>query len=175
MRSLKEKTISSEIKYQGYIVNVRRDDVLLSNGHEHFREVIEHPGGVVIVPVTNDNRIILVRQWRYPVGQELTEVPAGKLNRGEDPFLAAKRELEEETGYFANKWEPLGSIYTAPGFCDEKLYLYKAYDLTKSKQKLDFGEIVEPLIVDINQAWDMIKEGKIVDAKTIVGLSLITR
>ncbi|OGI21101.1 MAG: hypothetical protein A2287_08820 [Candidatus Melainabacteria bacterium RIFOXYA12_FULL_32_12] len=173
MQTLREKTISSEIKYTGYIINVRRDDVLLSDGKEHFREVVEHPGGVVIVPVTENNDIILVKQWRYPIGQELIELPAGKLTRGEDPFLAAKRELQEETGYSAESWESLGFIYTAPGFCDEKLYLYKAYDLSFSETNLDYGEIIEPLIVNIDLAWSMIKEGKITDAKTIIGLSLI--
>lgn len=173
MPDLEEKTFSSEIKYTGCIINVRMDDVILSDGQEHFREVVEHPGGVVIIPITKDNKIILVKQWRHPIHEELIEFPAGKLARGEDPFLAAKRELLEETGFSAENWESLGFIYTAPGFCDEKLYLYKAYNLTFSETKPDYGEIIEPLTIDINQAWGMIKEGKITDAKTIVGLSLI--
>jgi ADP-ribose pyrophosphatase len=173
MYSLKEKTISSEMKYEGYIVNVRRDEIVLSNGKQHFREVVEHPGGVVIIPVLDDNKILFVKQWRYPVGGELIELPAGKLSKGEDPFLAAKRELKEETGFMADSWQPLGFIYSTPGFCDEKLHLYKASNLTLSEKELDYGEIIESLVIDINQAWDMIKEGKITDAKTIVGLSLI--
>ncbi|MDD3013418.1 MAG: NUDIX hydrolase [Candidatus Gastranaerophilales bacterium] len=170
--SLEEKTLSSELKYEGHIVNIRQDDVLLSNGEEHFREVVEHPGGVVIIPVI-DNKVILVKQWRHPVKNELIEFPAGKLNKGEDPFLAAQRELTEETGYIAKKWESLGFIYTAPGFCDEKLYLYKATDLEFSETNPDFGEIVEPFEVEINHAMEMIKDGRILDAKTIIGLSLL--
>jgi len=166
---LEEKTLSSETKYTGHIINVRRDDVLLSNGEEHFREVVEHPGGVVIIPVI-DNKVILVRQWRHPVKNELIEFPAGKLNRGEDPFLAAQRELTEETGYTAKKWESLGFIYTAPGFCDERLYLYKASDLEYTETNPDFGEIVESFEVEINHAMEMVKDGRILDAKTIVGL-----
>lgn len=172
MKKLEEKTLSSEPRYSGHIINVRRDDVLLSNGQEHYREVVEHPGGVVIVPVI-DSKVVLIKQWRYPVNAELIEFPAGKLERGEDPFLAAKRELTEETGYIAGHWEPLGYIYTAPGFCDEKLYLYKASDLEFSETNLDFGEIVEPFEVEINDALQMVKDGRIVDAKTIVGLSLL--
>ena len=173
MQNLREKTLSTEIKYTGCIINVRLDDVLLSDGKEHFREVVEHPGGVVIIPMLDNDTIILVRQWRYPVGQELIEFPAGKLNKGENPFLAAKRELEEETGFIANSWESLGFIYTVPGFCDEKLYLYKAWDLIPSKTNLDYGEIVESHTFSIREACQMIKEGKITDAKTIAGLGLI--
>lgn len=173
MQNLREKKLSGKTMYEGHIISVRRDDVLLSNGEKHFREVVEHPGGVVIIPVMDNNRIILVRQWRYPVGQELIELPAGKLNKGEDPFPAAKRELEEETGYRADTWESLGFIYTAPGFCDEKLYFYKASNLEFSRTNPDFGEIIEPLIVDIDKAKNMIKEGKILDAKTVAGLYLI--
>ena len=173
MQNLTEKTISSELKYQGHIVNIRVDDVLLSDGKEHVREVIEHPGGVVVVAILPDNKIVFVRQWRHPIGQDLIELPAGKLNRGEDPFLAAQRELQEETGYIANSWEPLGFVYSTPGFCDEKLYLYKACDLTLAEANPDYGEIINALIIDIDQAWGMIKEGKITDAKTILGLSLI--
>jgi len=172
MKILEEKTLSSEVKYTGCIVNVRQDDVLLSNGQKHHREVVEHPGGVVIIPVM-DNRIILIRQWRYPVKGELIELPAGKLNKGEDPFLAAKRELTEETGYVAKKWEPLGFTYTTPGFCDEKLYFYKASKLDYRETNFDFGEIIEPYVIDIDHAINMVKNGKIVDAKTIIGLSLI--
>lgn len=170
---LTEKTVSSEIKYTGKIINVRLDDVVISDGKECFREVVEHPGGVVIVPVTDDGKIVLIKQWRHPVGVELIELPAGKLDKNEDPFLAAKRELEEETGYQADSWESLGYIYTTPGFSDEKLYLYKATDLKLHQTNFDFGEIIEPYIIDINEAREMIKSGKIVDAKTIIGLNLI--
>ena len=170
--SLEEKALSSESKYTGLVVNVRKDDVLLSNGSKHYREVVEHSGGVVIIPVIG-SKVILIRQWRYPVGQQLIELPAGKLDKGEEPFLAAQRELTEETGYTAKKWEPLGYIYTTPGFCNEKIHLYKATDLEYSGTNFDFGEIIEPFTVEIKDAMKMIKENKIVDAKTIVGLSLL--
>lgn len=173
MQNFIEKKISSEIKYTGHIINVRCDEVLLSDGKEHFREVVEHPGGVVIVPITNDNKVILLKQWRYPIGQELIELPAGKLNKGEDPFPAAKRELEEETGYVAESWEFLRTITTTPGFCDEKLHIYKATNLTYLQTNFDYGEIIEPFSVDIDQARNMIKNGEIIDAKTIAGLSFI--
>lgn len=173
MENLVEKKISSEIKYQGHIINVRCDEILLSNGKKHFREVVEHPGGVVIVPITNDNKIVLIKQWRYPTGQELIELPAGKLNKGEDPFPAAKRELEEETGFTAESWKFIKYIFTTPGFCDEKLYFYKASKLTLTQTNFDYGEIIEPFTVDMDQAKNMMKNGEIIDAKTIVGLSVL--
>lgn len=169
-----EKIISSEVKYTGKIVSVRIDDVILSDGKEHFREVVEHPGGVVIIPVLNNNQVMMVRQWRHPVGEELLEFPAGKLDKeGEKPLDAAKRELEEETGFKANSWEYLGFIYTTPGFCNEKLHLYRAWNLVASEIMPDYGEIIEKIIIDIDEAKNMAKTGKIVDAKTIIGLSLI--
>ena len=169
MDSLKEKTLSSKIKYTGHIINVRVDNVILPNKGVFQREVVEHPGGVVIIPILDD-KIILIKQWRHPVNCELIELPAGKLNKGEDPLEAAKRELEEETGYKANNLEFLGCIYTTPGFSDEKLYFYKAVDLIPSKTNFDEGEIIEPFIISLDQAFTMIKEGKIIDAKTIIGV-----
>lgn len=171
---MKEKTVSKEQKYNGKIINVRVDEVLFDGDKSHVREVVEHPGGVVVVPILEDNKVVLIRQWRHPIGQELIEIPAGKLDvKGEDIFDAAKRELEEETGFVANNWEYLGFIFTTPGFCDEKLHLYKAWDLTTTQTNLDYGEIIEPYIVDLEEAYAMIKEGKITDAKTIIGLNLI--
>lgn len=173
MQDLKEKTLSTELKYTGHIVKVRCDNVILSDGKEHFREVVEHPGGVVIIPVMDDNKIIFVKQWRYPVGCELTELPAGKLEKGEEHFVTAQRELEEETGYKANNWEYLGFIYTTPGFCNEKLHFYKATGLVKTETNPDYGEIIESVIMDKESVKNMIKIGKIVDAKTIVGVNYL--
>ena len=169
MENVREKTVSAQTKYTGHIINVRVDDVILSDNKIHPREVVEHPGGVVIVPFLDD-KIILIKQWRHPVNCELMELPAGKLDKGEDPFEAAKRELEEETGYKTNNLESLGYIYTTPGFSNEKLYLYKATDLIPSKTNFDEGEFIEPFIVSIDEAEILIKEGKITDAKTIVGV-----
>jgi len=173
MNKLKEETISSEYKYNGHIINFRIDNVKLSDGQIHFREVIEHPGGVVIIPIVDKTKVALVKQWRHPIKSELIEFPAGKLNKGEDPFLAAQRELQEETGFVANSWKSLGFIYTAPGFCDERLYLYMAEDLTFTETNFDYGEMIEPYVIEIDKALEMVKNGQINDAKTIVGLSYI--
>ena len=123
-----EKTLDSKIVFDGRIVKVFNDDVKLSDGTKAFREVVKHSGGVVILAI-KENKILMVKQFRYPMKEVMLELPAGKLEKGEDPFLAAKRKLEEETGYCANKWTDLGFVYTSPGYSDEKLYLYKAEDL----------------------------------------------
>lgn len=170
----RELTLSTTRKYEGKVINVRLDDVKISNGNEGFREVVEHSGGVVIVPITAENKVVLIKQWRYPIDQELIELPAGKLEVGEEPFPAAKRELQEETGYVADKWEDLGCIFTAPGFCNEKLYMYKASDLTYTQTNFDDGEVIDKFEVSIKEATDMIKSGKINDAKTIAGIFMAT-
>ena len=161
-----EKTLKSEIKYKGKIVTVFKDDVELPDGYKSFREVVKHPGGVVILAV-KDSKIILVHQFRYPMKKVLYELPAGKLEYGEEPFGAAKRELEEETGYIAKQWTDLGFIYTSPGYSDEKLYLYKAEDLVYVGEHPDKGEIIENKMYDIKKISDMIKNGEISDAKTL--------
>jgi len=169
MANLEEKFISTERLLDGKIVKVKRDIVMSPKG-ECFREVVEHPGGVVILPFLDDENIILIEQWRYPVGKAIIELPAGKLEYGEDPFEAAKRELTEETGYVADKWEDLGYIHTTPGFCDEKLYLYKASGLTYKETNFDEFEVVENRITPLNEALEMIKTGEIIDSKTICAL-----
>lgn len=122
----KEKTLDSQMMYDGRIIKVYKDNVELADGKKSFREVVRHSGGVVILAFKDEDTILLVKQYRYPIGEIVLELPAGKLEKGEDPFEAAKRELEEETGYCANKWTDLGYINTSPGFSDEKLYLYLA-------------------------------------------------
>ena len=121
--NFEEKTLSSEYVYNGKVLDVKRDEILVSNGHKSTREVVEHTGGVVIV-AKKENKILMVKQFRYPIKTISIELPAGKLEKGENPDFASKRELEEETGYIASVWKSLGYIYTTPGFCDEKLYLY---------------------------------------------------
>ena len=162
-----EKTLNSTQIYDGKVVKVFKDDVEISDGHKTFREVVRHSGGVVILALKDKNTILFVRQFRYPMKEVLMELPAGKLEYGEDPFLAAKRELEEETGYCANKWTDLGFVYTSPGYSDEKLYLYMAEDLEYTHCHPDVGEILEPLEINYAGALKMIKEGKITDAKTL--------
>lgn len=167
-----EKTLNSQTVYDGKIIKVLKDDVEVSDGHKSFREVVRHSGGVVILAIKpSDNgmskRILFVKQFRYPMKEVLLELPAGKLEYGEDPFEAGKRELEEETGYCANKWTDLGCVYTSPGYSDEKLYLYKAEDLYFTKSHPDEGEILQALEIDIDDAIKMINNGEINDAKTL--------
>lgn len=165
-----EKTLNSQMVYDGKIVKVYRDNVELADGHKSFREVVRHSGGVVIVAFRDENTILLVKQYRYPIAKTVLELPAGKLEKGEDPFEAAKRELEEETGYCANKWTDLGYINTSPGFSDEKLYLYLAQDLEFTQCHPDEGEIIQAFEYKYEDVLEMIENGEISDAKTICGI-----
>ena len=124
-----EKTLSSERIYDGAIIHVRRDRVLLPNGRTSVREVVEHPGGVGILAVDGDGMVLLVRQYRYAFGRTLLEIPAGKREPGEEPLVTARRELREETGVTADSWTPLGQLIASPGCYDETLYLYLAQGL----------------------------------------------
>ncbi|MBQ9244862.1 NUDIX hydrolase [bacterium] len=170
MNELYEKTIKTTEIYKGKVFTITKDDVELSDGYKTIREVVHHNGGVVIV-AEKDNQIALVRQFRYPTGEILYELPAGKLDKPNEEILsAAKRELEEETGHVANKWLPLGFIWTSPGFCSEKLYLFKANELTKTKQHLDIGEILDYILVDKEEVFAMVKDGRINDSKSIAAL-----
>ena len=164
-----ETTIDSQLIYDGRVVKVFKDSVELPTGKNSFREVVKHSGGVVILAVKGD-KILLVKQFRYPLKEVMFELPAGKLEIGEDPFEAAKRELEEETGYCANKWTPLGYVYTSPGYSDEKLYLYKAEDLEFTHCHPDEGEIIEAFEYSYEDVLKMVDNGEINDAKTLCAL-----
>lgn len=168
--NFEEKTLNSKYILQNKIINVREDDVQLSDGKKSMRIAIEHPGGVVIVAKKSEDTILLVKQYRYPIKETVLELPAGKLEYGEEPFLASKRELEEETGYRANSWQSLGYINTTPGICNEKLYLYLAQDLEFVGEHPDDGEIIKCFEYKIQDVLEMIKNGEINDAKTICGL-----
>ena len=149
--NFEEKTLSSEYVFRGKVIDVKRDDILVSNGHKSIREVVEHSGGVVILAI-KEGKILTVNQFRYPIKTTSIELPAGKLEPnedpdfagkleiGEDPDFASKRELEEETGYTAKNWKSLGYIYTSVGFCNEKLYLYLATDLEYKQVNPDEDE-----------------------------------
>ena len=165
-----EKTLDSEYVYRGKVINVLRDNVEISTGRKSVREVVEHSGGVVIVAQKSDDTILMLKQFRYPIKQTVLELPAGKLEKGEEPFPAAKRELEEETGYSADEWQSLGYINTTPGFCNEKLYLYLAKNLKFVGEHADEGEIIQCFEYNINEIFEKIKNGEINDAKTICGL-----
>ena len=170
MESLREKTLKTTEIYDGKVFKITRDDVELCDGYKSIREVVHHNGGVVIV-AEKDNKILMVQQYRYPTKETLYELPAGKLDKsGEDILSAAKRELEEETGYNAQSWEYLGFIWTSPGFCSEKLHLFKATNLSFKGQHLDEGEILNYHAIEIEKVFEMIKTGEINDAKTICAL-----
>jgi len=164
--------------YEGKVFNLVVDDVEYPSGNKSVREVAEHPGGAVAVALLSDERIIMVRQYRYPVARELLELPAGKLYPGEDPRACAARELEEETGYVAQRWEKLTSIYTTPGFCTEELHIYlaKEVQLSATGRALEEGELSMTVdIIPIQQAVEMIDRREIVDGKTICGILLAER
>jgi ADP-ribose pyrophosphatase len=151
------------------------DEVEYPSGARGIREVARHPGGAVVVPLLDDGRLILVEQLRYPLGRRVLELPAGKLGPGEDPRLAAARELEEEAGYRAGSLRPLGSVYTTPGFCDEELHLFLATGLTRTERGPHREEGEAGMSVHLMPSADvlsMIGRGDIRDAKTIVGVLL---
>ncbi|MCL2392844.1 MAG: NUDIX hydrolase [Oscillospiraceae bacterium] len=165
-----EKQVESNTVYEGIIVDVRRDFAVLQNGNKVQREVVVHSGGVGIVPITSDNKILMVRQYRYPMQEELLEIPAGKLSDGEDPFECAVRELSEETGCTAGKYIDLGEIYPSPGFCKETLHIYLALDLTFGEMHLDENELLSVQAVGIDELMEMIMSNELPDAKSIVGI-----
>ena len=170
MTKLFEKKLGSKEIYKGKVFTITSDDVELSDGYKAKREIVHHSGGVVIV-AEKDNKIFFVEQYRYATNQTLYELPAGKLDKnGEDVLSAAKRELEEETGYNAENWENLGYIWTSPGFCTEKLYLFKATNLTFKGQHLDEGEILNYHSFEQEEVFNKIRTGEINDAKTICAL-----
>ena len=165
-----EKQLETKTVYKGMIVNVRRDVAQLQNGKKVQREVVEHSGGVGIVPMTNDGQVLMVRQYRYPMEEELLEIPAGKLGDFETPKDCAIRELSEETGCTAGRIVDLGAIYPSPGFCREILYLYLALDLHFGEMHLDEDEFLQVERVDIDELIDMIMSNGLPDAKSVIGI-----
>jgi ADP-ribose pyrophosphatase len=172
------KTIKSESLYHGRIIDLIIEDVENAPGNIRKREIVSHPGGSVVVPLLDNGDVILVRQYRYPHKKFILEVPAGKLEPNEDPLLAAKRELQEETGYTAEYYEKLTTMFTTPGFCNEVLHIYLATGLKKSihGQNLDEGE--QSLTIEyfpLSKVVDMIVRSEIGDSKTIAGILLTER
>ena len=164
-----ETAISRETIYKGKVLTLHRDEVLLQNGAQAYREVVEHSGGVAILAMTGGN-VLLVRQFRYPAGREMLELPAGKLNPGEDPKVCAARELEEETGCKPGKLRRLGSFYASPGYTSEILHLYLAEELTRTSQKLDADELLSVVAMPFQDALAACADGRISDAKTALAL-----
>ncbi|MGB4682564.1 MAG: NUDIX hydrolase [Dethiobacteria bacterium] len=168
---LEEKGLSTTYLYRGRIINLRRDLVLPPGGGEpSFREIVEHPGAVAILALDQRGRVLLVRQYRRAAGRVLLEVPAGKLEPGEEPLACAQRELAEETGCRGGKWRKLTWFYSTPGFCDEKIHLFLAEGVTEGTPAADPGEALEPLWLDLAAAQQAVLKGEINDAKTIIAL-----
>jgi ADP-ribose pyrophosphatase len=165
------KLIDSKTIFRGRVFEVSVDTV--SEGEKTYaREVVHHPGSAVIVPVFDDGTIALVRQYRHPAVRYLLEAPAGTLRRGEAPEEGAKRELEEELGVVSGRLEKLSEFFVSPGFCEEKMWVYLATELTETKQQLDDDEILAVVRIPFSQALSMITTGEIEDAKTIIGVML---
>lgn len=173
MSELTELTLSSKEVYRGRVVSLRLDQVRLPDGREATREVVEHHGAVAIVPIDDDGQVLLVRQFRTPVGKALLEIPAGSLDEGEDPHAAAQRELQEETGYSADVLEPLVSFYSAPGYCTEMIYLYQAKGLRPNAATADDDENIVVERMSLLQALELVRIGDISDAKSIIGLMMV--
>jgi ADP-ribose pyrophosphatase len=170
VKDLTEHFVSGEQVYDGALLKVHRDKVRLPDGSEGGREYIRHPGAVAIVPLFDDGRVLLERQFRYPHRREFIEVPAGKLEPGEPQLQTAKRELLEETGYAAQEWTRLGVIHSSIAYTDEAIELFTARKLTLSQRKLDAGEFLEVFSVPFGEAVQMIRDGRITDAKTVSAL-----
>ncbi len=168
---LSEKTLSSSYLYRGRIINVRQDRVQVSGNQVAFREIVEHPGAVAILALDEEENLLLVKQHRQPAGEILLEIPAGKLDPGEDPMDCAKREFAEETGLGGSTWQELFVFYPTPGFCDEVIYLYKVEGLNKAQAPVtDPEEKISVVKVPLTEAGDMIKSGEIKDGKTIIAI-----
>lgn len=164
---LSEKQLSRKEIFKGNILNLVVDRIALPNGAESTREVILHSGAVCVVPITENNEIIMERQFRYPFNEVIWEIPAGKIDKGIDnPEVEARRELLEETGYSADKLSFLGIYYPSPAILNEKIYMYAAKGLTKGKQNLDEDEFLDVVSVPFKEAVDMILNNEIPDGKT---------
>ncbi len=169
-----ETKVSSEDIFDGHLLHVRRDTVRLPNGRTAIREWITHPGASAVIPLLPDGRIILVRQYRYPMQQITLEIPAGKLDvEGEEPLACAKRELKEETGYTARQYEKLTMIATTVGFSNECIHIYAAKDLTPGEQCPDEDEFINLVKVPMEAACEMIQDGRIMDAKSITAILML--
>lgn len=166
-----ETKINSRILYQGKIFTLTQDDVAISNGSIHSKDIIHHNGGCAIL-AQRENQVLLISQYRYAMGEELYEIPAGKIEGNEDPYKSALREFEEETGYSCQQLEWITTIYPSPGFCTEKIHIYNARQIytPAHRRAMDEDECIEVHWIDLKQAYRWIQDGKIRDAKTIIAL-----
>ena len=170
---LVERQIESTQVYKGKLLNVRSDRVLLPDGTEATREYIMHSGAAMIIPVLPNGDLVMERQFRYPVGRVLIEFPAGKLDPGEEMLVTAQRELLEETGYRAAKWEFLAKVIPIVSYTNEQIEIFLATELTLEKSKLDVGEFLEVFTISFDEAFAKMKAGEIVDGKTVIGLYML--
>ena len=169
------KVEKSEILFKGKVFDLKVDEITYDSGNKGVREVAVHNGGAVVLPIKDNGKIVLVKQYRYPFDKILLELPAGKLDADEDPLTAAKRELQEETGYTTNNISKLGAICTTPGFCTEILHIYLAKDLIPGEHAREEGELgMEIHDFTLDEIYRMISNGEIIDAKTICGIQYLT-
>lgn len=165
-----ERTKSSERIFEGKVISLQVDEVELPNGNLSKREIVRHPGAVAVIAVTPEGKLVLVRQFRKPLEKTILEIPAGKLEKGEEPIVCANRELTEETGYQAEQMSHVSSFYTSPGFADELIHIYEATGLTEGEAKPDQDEFVDLVEVTLEEANSFIQSGDIIDAKTVFAI-----
>ncbi len=168
--NLTEKQLEKEYAYKGRIISLRCDTALLPNGNTATREVVEHPGGVGVIALTENGEILMVKQYRYPYSEVTLEIPAGKRDRGEEVALTGRRELKEETGATAQTYIPIGELYPTPGYCNEIIWLFAAKDLSFATSQPDEDEFLECEKVPLNKAIEMVMNNEIKDAKTIIAI-----
>jgi len=168
--SLKETRVDSKLTYDGNFLKVRKDNARMPDGSISSREYITHPGAVAILALLDNGKLIMERQYRYAPQQEFIEIPAGKIDQGEDILLTAQRELLEETGYVASEWTHLTTAWPCIGYADERLEYFLARGLSHQGRQLDDGEFLEVFEMSMNDALDWVRQGRISDSKTIVGL-----
>ena len=173
--NLEEKQLSFEYKFKGKIINLRVDNALLPNGATATREVVEHNGGICVVPLTDKNEVLMVEQYRYPYSEVVLEIPAGKRDGDEEPLEGGKRELKEETGATAENYTFLGELYPTPGYCGEIIYMYLATGLSYGETNPDEDEFLNLKKIPLETAVEMIMNGEIKDAKTQAAILKVER
>jgi ADP-ribose pyrophosphatase len=172
---LQERTVSTESLLRGRFLQVQRDTVALPDGGQATREFILHPGAVMVVPILDDGRLVMERQWRHPLQRVLLEFPAGKIDAGEVPFVCGQRELLEETGYTAREWAHAGWMHNAPAYSDEGIDVWFARGLQAGDRHLDAGEFIETVAMTAEALDELAGRGELTDAKTLVGLLWLQR
>ena len=173
--NLEEKQLSFDYKFKGRIINLRVDEALLPNGATATREVVEHNGGICVVPITEKGEVLMVEQYRYPYGEVILEIPAGKRDGDEEPLEGGKRELREETGAVAENYTFLGELYPTPGYCGEVIYMYLATGLSYGETDPDEDEFLNVKKIPLEKAVEMIMKGEIKDAKTQTAILKVER